>query len=255
MAINPVKAKLKEGKPVMGAVMVTPSLGNMQVLSRSGLDWVWIDMEHGPINLESAHALILATQGTPAIPVVRIPWKEDWMAKRVMDAGAMGVVFPFIKTREEAEAAVAAVKYPPQGVRGFSPGLAAHRQGLTVADYPGWANENLLCLLLIEHQEAVKHIDSILSVPGIDAAIIGHMDLSGSYGLLGQITHPEVAGAMDEILAAGKRHEVPVGIAATTPEAIQKRLAEGYQWISLGSDVVILTGAVNQLLSAARPSA
>lgn len=249
MAINPVKAKLKEGKPVMGAVMVTPSLGNMQVLSRSGLDWVWIDMEHGPINLESAHALILATQGTAAIPVVRIPWKEEWMAKRVMDAGAMGVVFPFIKTREEAEAAVAAVKYPPQGVRGFSPALAAHRQGLTVADYPAWANDNILCLLLIEHQEAVKHIDSILSVPGIDAAIIGHMDLSGSYGLLGQITHPEVAGAIDAILEAGKRHNVPVGIAATTPEAIKKRLAEGYRWISIGSDVVILTGAVKQLLS------
>jgi len=252
MAINPVKAKLKQGKPVMGAVMITPSLGNMQVLSRSGLDWVWIDMEHGPINLESAHALILATQGTGAIPVVRIPWKEDWMAKRVMDAGAMGVVFPFLKTREEAEAAVAAVKYPPEGVRGFSPALAAHRQGLSVADYPGWANENVLCLLLIEHQEAVKRIDSILSVPGIDAAIIGHMDLSGSYGLLGQITHPEVAGAMKEILEAGKRHQVPVGIAATTADAIKQRLTEGFQWISIGSDIVLLTGAVNQLLSALR---
>ncbi|MDH7499983.1 MAG: aldolase/citrate lyase family protein [candidate division NC10 bacterium] len=252
MAINPVKAKLKEGKPVMGAVMITPSLGNMQVLSRSGLDWVWIDMEHGPINLESAHALILATQGTGAIPVVRIPWKEDWMAKRVMDAGAMGVVFPFIKTREEAEAAVAAVKYPPEGVRGFSPALAAHRQGLSVADYPLWANENVLCLLLIEHQEAVKHIDSILSVPGIDAAIIGHMDLSGSYGLLGQITHPQVAGAMKEILEAGKRHQVPVGIAAATADAIKQRLTEGFQWISIGSDIVLLTGAVHQLLSALR---
>ena len=174
------------------------------------------------------------------------------MAKRVMDAGAMGVVFPFIMTREEAEAAVAAVKYPPQGVRGFSPTLAAHRQGLTVADYPAWANDNVLCLLLIEHQEAVKHIDAILSVPGIDAAIIGHMDLSGSYGLLGQITHPEVAGAMAETLAAGKRHNVPVGIAATTAEAIKGRLAEGYQWISIGSDVVILAGGVNQLLSAVR---
>jgi 4-hydroxy-2-oxoheptanedioate aldolase len=252
MVMNPVKVKWMEGKPTVGAVMVTPSLGNMQVLSRSGLDWVWIDMEHGPINLESAHALILATQGTQAIPVVRIPWKEEWMAKRVMDAGAMGVVFPFIKTKEEAEAAVAAVKYPPQGVRGFSPGLAAYRQGIPLADYPAWANENILCLLLIEHQEAVKNIDAILSVPGVDAAIIGHMDLSGSYGLLGQITHPQVAGAMDQILAAGKRHNVPVGIAATTAEAIQKRLGEGFLWISVGSDVTILNGAVNQLLAAAR---
>ena len=252
MAINPVKSKWKEGKPVLGAVMATPSLGNMQVLSRSGLDYVWIDMEHGPINLESAHALILATQGTPAIPIVRIPWKEEWMAKRVMDAGAMGVVFPFIKTREEAEAAVAAVKYPPQGVRGFSPSLAAYRQGLPLTDYPAWANENILCLLLIEHREAVEHIDAILSVPGVDAAIIGHMDLSGSFGLLGQITHPEVAGAMDATLAAGKRHGVPVGIAATTPEAIQKRLGEGYKWISIGSDIAILGGAVNQLLTAIR---
>jgi 4-hydroxy-2-oxoheptanedioate aldolase len=251
MTANPVKMKLKEGKPVMGAVMSTPSLGNMQVLSRSGLDWVWIDMEHGPIDLESAHALILATQGTPAVPVVRIPWKEEWMAKRVMDAGAMGVVFPFIKTREEAEAAVAAVKYPPEGVRGFSPALAAHRQGMPLADYPRWANENILCLLLIEHQEAVKNIDAILSVPGIDAAIIGHMDLSGSYGLLGQITHPQVAGAMRQILEAGQRHQVPVGIAATTAEAIQKRLAEGYRWISIGSDIALLLSAVQQLLSAA----
>jgi len=174
------------------------------------------------------------------------------MAKRVMDAGAMGVVFPFIKTREEAEAAVAAVKYPPQGVRGFSPALAAHRQGLPLADYPAWANENILCLLLIEHREAVEHIDAILSVPGIDAAIIGHMDLSGSYGLLGQITHPDVAGAMAEVLAAGKRHNVPVGIAATTPEAIQKCLGEGFGWISMGSDVTILAGAVNQLLATIR---
>jgi 4-hydroxy-2-oxoheptanedioate aldolase len=246
---NRVKELLRDGKPALGAVISLPCAPAAQVLAQAGFDWLWIDMEHGPINLETAHGMIQATQGTETVPVVRVPWNLHWLAKPVLDAGAMGIVFPFIRSKQEAIDAVQSVRYPPEGIRGFSPAIAALRWGLSVPEYVQAANREIMAILLIEHIDAVGRIDEILSVPGVDLAFIGPYDLSGSMGLLGQVTHPKVEEAIQKVLAAAKKARVPIGILAVTPEDVNRRLQQGFQFITVGGDASFLTGAAKGILS------
>ncbi len=246
---NRVKELLRDGKPALGAVISLPCAPVAQVLAQAGFDWLWIDMEHGPINLETAHGMIQATQGTETVPVVRVPWNLHWLAKPVLDAGAMGIIFPFIRSKQEAIDAVQSVRYPPEGVRGFSPAIAALRWGLSVPEYVQAANRGIMAILLIEHIDAVGRIEEILSVPGVDLAFIGPYDLSGSMGLLGQVTHPRVEEAIQKVLAAAKKTKVPIGILAVTPEDVNRRLQQGFQFIMVGGDTGFLTGAAKGMLS------
>ena len=246
---NRVKNLLRDGKPALGAVMILPSAPAAEVLAQAGFDWLWIDMEHGPIDLETCHRMIQATQGTETVPLVRVPWNLHWLAKPVLDAGAMGVAFPFITSKQEAIDAVQSVRYPPEGIRGFLPAFAALRWGLPVSEYVRAANREIMAILMIEHMDAVNRIDKILSVPGVDLAFVGPFDLSGSMGLLGQTTHPRVEGAIRKVLAAAKKASVPAGIIATTPEEINRRLDQGFQFIMAGIDTDLLTAASKGILS------
>jgi len=246
---NRVKELLRAGKPTLGAVMSIPSAPAAQVLAQAGFDWLWIDMEHGPITIETAHGMIQATQGTETVPVVRVPWNLHWLAKPVLDAGAMGIIFPFIRSKQEAIDAAQAVRYPPEGVRGFSPAFAALRWGLSVPEYVKVANREIMAIVLIEHIDAVSRIDEILGVPGVDLAFIGPYDLSGSMGLLGQITHPKEEEAIQKVLAAAKKAKVPAGILAVTAEDANRRLQQGFQFIMVGSDTGFLAGAAKGMLN------
>ncbi len=118
---NRVKALLKAGKPAIGASMVIPSPPAAEILAQAGFDWLWIDMEHAALNLETAHRMIQATQGTDTVPIVRVGWNLHWLAKPVLDMGAMGVIMPQVSSKEDAADAVKAVRYPPEGVRGLFP--------------------------------------------------------------------------------------------------------------------------------------
>lgn len=246
--INRVKSLLQSGGVAIGPIVQLPSPPLMSLLARTGFDWLWIDMEHGPIGIESAQMMIDATKGTPTVPLVRIPWNHHWLAKPVLDAGAMGVVTPTVNTKAEAIAAVAALRYPPEGIRGFGPTIAAARWGLSAMDYAKVANREILAILLIEDIRAVEHIEEIVSVPGVDVVFVGLFDLSGSMGLLGQVTHPEVEAAAQKVLAAAKRAKVAAGTIALTPEEINRRIAEGFQFIAVGSDARLLTGAASDLI-------
>ncbi|MCW5619790.1 MAG: hypothetical protein KIS79_01610, partial [Burkholderiales bacterium] len=127
--INRVKSLLRSGGVAIGPILQLPSPPLVSLLAHAGFDWLWIDMEHSPIGIETVQLMIDATKGTPTVPLVRIPWNHHWLAKPVLDVGAMGVVTPTVNTRSEAAAAVAALRYPPQGVRGFGPTIAAARWG------------------------------------------------------------------------------------------------------------------------------
>ena len=245
---NRVKELLRAGKPAFGAVVQLPSAPAAEVLAQAGFDWLWIDMEHGPLNLETVHRMIQATRGTETVPIVRVPWNLHWLAKPVLDMGAMGVVMPSVTTRQEALDAVRALKYPPEGVRGFGPGFAALRWGLSVPEYVRMANREIMAILLIEHIEAVGRIEEILSVPGIDLIMIGPYDLSGSMGMLGQVTRPEVEEAIEKILAAAQRAKISAGILALTPEDINRRLQQGFQFLMVGSDTGFLAGGAKNIL-------
>jgi 4-hydroxy-2-oxoheptanedioate aldolase len=246
--INRVKALLQTGQVTIGGLVQIPSAPVASLLSRAGFDWLWIDMEHGALSIETVQLMIDATKGTTTVPIVRIPWNHHWLAKPVLDAGAMGVVTPLVKSKDEATAAVAALRYPPDGVRGFGPTFAAARWGLSVPGYAKVANKEILAILLIEDIQAVERIDEILSVPGVDLVFVGMFDLSGSMGLLGQVTHPKVEEAAQKVLAAAKAARVPAGIIALAPEEINKRIAEGFQFIAVTTDALLLASGARNLL-------
>ncbi|MCP5150411.1 MAG: 2,4-dihydroxyhept-2-ene-1,7-dioic acid aldolase [Chromatiales bacterium] len=243
-----LRARLDAGKPSVGLIVSMPSAHTVQTLARAGFDWVFIDMEHGPIDIGSLHAMLLATQGTPCTPLVRVPWNVHWLAKPVLDAGAMGVIFPMIRSAEEARAAASAVRYPPSGERGFGPFYGALRFGVTMAEYADPADRELMCVLLIEHRDAVECIDDIVQVAGVDVCLIAPFDLAMSYGHRDGPDHPEVQAAIARaehaILASGKH----LGGLALDPKAANAMIERGYRLILAGFDVGLLAGASADLL-------
>ena len=191
-AINPLKAKLAAGECVAGFMVTMPSVALVQVLAGSGADFLIVDMEHGPIDLATAHAMVAATRGTGAVPIVRVPWTEPWLAKPVLDTGAMGVNFPMVSDAAAARETVRAVRYPPAGARGYAPSYAPLRWGLAPPDYLRVADREILNIVTIEEPGAVERLDEILAVPGIDVVVIASFDLSMSMGVPGRFDDPEL---------------------------------------------------------------
>ena len=243
-----VKALLKAGKPTLGVVMTLPSPPAVEILARAGFDWMWLDLEHSPIDLETADRMIQAMQGTETVPIVRVAWNLHWLAKPVLDMGAKGVIMPWVNSKPEAVAAVQALRYPPEGVRGVGASVAARRWGLPTSEYLKVANQEILAILQIENIEAVNRIDEILTVPGIDLIFIGPNDLSASMGRLGQTTHPRVEEAIQKVLAATKKAKVPAGILGFSPDEAKRRIAQGFQFIAVASDAGLLSAGGKDIL-------
>ena len=193
--LNRLRQQWREGRPTFGAIATIPSIQTVQIMARSGIDWIIVDLEHGPIDLGSAHAMITATSGTPCVPMVRIAANEPWLAKAPMDIGALGINFPMICSRADAEKAVRSVRYPPKGDRLWGPFHAPFRWGVSMADYMATADDDMICMITIEHVEAVERIDEIMATPGIDLAVIGPGDLATSIDKRGLPDDPEVHGA------------------------------------------------------------
>ncbi len=244
-----LRKALAEGRPVIGATVTVPNVDTALTLANAGFDFLWIEMEHGPITLESLRAILLATRGAKAVPITRVPANEIWLAKRVLDEGSLGVIFPFTSTRELAERAVAACRYPPLGDRGFGPALAMSRYGMSGADYVKFANENVLVVVIIERKEAIENIEAIASVPGIGVLFVGVNDLSFSLGIGGRTTDPLVEQALTKVLDAGRRHGIPVGYPTGNPTEINKRIAQGFRFFQASSDIGLMAGEARDMLS------
>ncbi len=243
---NPVRKLLRDGKPVIGATITVASADAAAQAANLGFDFLWIEMEHSPITLETARNMILATRGLKAMPFIRVPVNEVWTAKRALDAGALGVIFPFTSTPELARQAVAACKYPPEGRRGAGPGLATFRWPAPEGYYQ-FADRNVMVIVIIEEARAVEQIEEIASTPGIDVMFIGTNDLSFSYGFRGQ-DHPKVREAIGKIVAAAQRHKVPLGRPAATPELIARYVKEGFQFIQGPSELALAAAGARPLL-------
>src|SRR5271166_3184936 len=197
---NPVKQKLARGEPVIGLVV---SVNNVEVAAHGaglGFDFLWIEMEHAPITLDTLRNMVLATHGLPAVPFARPPVNELWSAKRVLDAGVLGVIFPFTRTPELARQAVAACRYPPLGLRGSGADLAQARWPAPEGYYD-FADANVLVVAVVEDTMAVSRIDEIAATPGVDVLFIGTSDLSFSLGLRGRQAHPKLEEAVAKIVA------------------------------------------------------
>ncbi|MBM3813793.1 MAG: aldolase [Acidimicrobiia bacterium] len=244
---NPVKQQLKEGKPVIGATITVASPDVAAQAANMGFDFLWIEMEHAPTTLETARNMILATRGLKAIPFIRVPVNELFMAKRALDAGALGVVFPFTSTPELAKQAVDACKYPPLGRRGAGPGLASFRwQG--PESYYDFSDRNAMVIIIIEEKRAVEKIEEIAATPGIDVLFIGTNDLSFSYGKRGNPNDPEVQQAIQRIVAAAKKNNLPVGRPAASPEAIAQFMKEGFTFFQGPGDLSMMAAGAAPLL-------
>ena len=194
---NPVRQYLREGKPVIGGTVTVSSVDVAAHMANMGFDFLWVEMEHSPISWETFRNMVLATRGLKAMPFFRVPANEVWAAKRGLDAGALGVIFPFTSTPELARQAVASCKYPPEGKRGAGPGLASFRWPTADESYYEFANRNVMVIAIIEDKSGVDHIEEIAAVPGIDVLFIGTNDLSW------QLT----GGKKDAALAGGHRQD------------------------------------------------
>jgi 4-hydroxy-2-oxoheptanedioate aldolase len=251
--LNALKQRLVEGHATLGYLVTMASVQLVQVLARTGVDWLMIDTEHAPIGIESVAAMIAATGGTPATPLVRVPGVRPELVKPVLDCGALGVVFPQISTREEAVATVQAVRYAPAGRRGYGPTYAALRWALPNLEYLKVANDAILNVVLIESQAGVDALDEILSVGGLDVVAVARGDLSENLGVAGQFEHPRlrevVAKAEAKILA---HREVALGGIAFSPEEARAMIQRGYRFVVLGSDAGLVGGAAQRMVQAIR---
>lgn len=233
---NRLKTLWREDRTALGVLVTIPSVAIIQVIARAGLDFVFIDMEHGPIDVAALHSMIAATQGTQLVPLVRVGALEPWLAKLPLDLGALGVCFPMIDSRSAAETAVRAVRYPPRGERFWGPFYAALRWGASPQEYTQVADDEVLSIGMIEHIGAVESIAEIVATPGLDVAIIGAGDLSTSMGLQGRTSHPEVAAAVGRIEGSIRDSGVILGGVAIGAEKINAMIARGYRALIVGFD-------------------
>ena len=225
----------REGRPTFGAIATIPSIQTVRIMAQQ-LDWIIVDLEHGPIDLGTAHAMIVATAGTPCVPMLRIAANEPSLAKAPMDIGALGINFPMICSADDAARAVRSVRYPPVGERLWGPFHAPFRWGVSMNDYMAAADDAMICMITIEHVKAVQKIDEIMAVPGIDLAVIGPGDLATSIGKRGLPDDPEVVALMRRAEEGILKSGVPVGGVARTAEQANAMIARGYLALALGFD-------------------
>jgi len=246
---SPVKQKLREGRPVVAATITVNSVEVAAQTANLGFDFLWIEMEHSPITLETLRSMVLATRGLPALPFARVPVNEVWTAKRVLDMGVSGVMFPFTSTPELARQAAAACRYPPGGCRGSGAGLAKFCWP-EPDRYSDSADENVTVIIIIEEARAVERIDEIAATPGVDVMFIGTSDLSFSLGLRGDQNHPKLREAITKVVEAGQRHGKYLGRPAQRPELIRQYREEGFQLFQAPTDIGFLSAGAKSYLGA-----
>ncbi|TXT42696.1 MAG: hpcH [Spirochaetes bacterium] len=232
---NAVKKALQAGTTVYGPFQGMASVAVSEILGAQGFDWILADLEHGQIDLETAGNLFAAIRRGGATPLARVSGNDQFFIKRVLDAGAEGIMVPLVNSPEEALLAVRSCYYPPKGVRGLGPGRAS-LYGLEMLEYAQAANEETLVMLQAEHIDAVRRIEEILRVPGIDILFVGPFDLACSMGHMDNPGHPEVEAAIETLLAAALRAGVVPGIFCAGPEAAARRARQGFRFVALGLD-------------------
>lgn len=246
MKKNPVKAALKAGLPQIGTWLSLGDMYSTRVMARMGFPWLTVDMEHSPIDISQAAALFGAIADAGCVPLVRVPRGTNENIKRVLDAGAWGIVAPMVNTVHEAKTIIAAAKYPPVGNRSVGGGLHAMNFGATAGEYFKRANEETLVILQTESPEGVENAEQIYSLPGVDAIFVGPNDLAFQMRTPdGQDPSPEkFEGMLQRILMTGKKTGTPVGLHVQTIDDVKKRTAEGWQFIAIGSELrMMVVGA------------
>lgn len=236
-----LKTRLARHELTIGSWITLGHPSIAEIMAKAGFDWLVLDTEHSVLELNEVQAIIQILDGQQCPAIVRLTSNHPDQIKRVMDAGASGIMVPMIKSADDARAAVNSVYYPPEGTRGV--GLArAQGYGSAFQTYRQWLQDNAVIIAMIEHIQAIENIDAILSTPGIDAYIIGPYDLSGSMGRPGELEHPDVQTAIQQILQAGIRHHKAGGVHVIEPDPamLKQRIGQGFTFLGYSLDIRML---------------
>jgi 4-hydroxy-2-oxoheptanedioate aldolase len=245
---NAFKRALKAGKSQIGLWSTLSSNYSVEVIAGAGFDWILLDTEHSPNELENLLTQLQAAAPYPTHAVVRVPWNDMVTIKRVLDIGAQSILIPYVSTAEEARAAVSYTRYPPQGVRGVAGSTRASRFG-RVKEYAKRAHEELCVLVQVENQQAIDNIEAIAAVEGIDGVFIGPADLHASFGYTGEIANPKVMPVIDEAIGRIRKCGKAPGILTPSEEHAKRQLSLGAQFVAVGNDVGLLARGAEALLA------
>ena len=250
--MNTFREKLQSGQHLIGfeVDLCDPCISEM--VGALGYDYIWVDTEHEAMDYHTVLMQIIACKAGGTASIVRIPFNEPYLAKRVLEMGPDGIIFPMVSSAAEAKAAMDACLYPPLGKRGFGPRRACGYGAEDLFDYIKDAPDRTCRLIQLEHIDAIRDLDNILKVPYIDGMIVGPCDLSGSIGHLNEIFHPEVLALIDIAIAKCKKANMPIGVAvgANSEKDVQFWFDRGFQFISAGSDIsaIVATAKAQQTM-------
>lgn len=245
MRTNQVKQRLKAGEAVIGCIMGMPEPFIVEQMAMANFDFLLTDMEHTPLSVYQLQSMLISARGTESNFIVRSPWNDPVAIKQILDAGAEGIIVPWVNSREECEAAVAACRYPPDGIRGIGPRRAGRLDGNTTA-YLRQANEEVLVLVQIEQLSAVERLEEILATPGLDGIMVGPADLAASMGYRDDLGNAEVERAIGRILDGCLKHDVPFGMFTQTAERARKWIERGGKIATVGADFLFIDAGIAQ---------
>ena len=254
-----MRESLVQGKPCFGASAAIPHPFAIEQMAKAGVDWVYIDMQHGLSNLADLAAMFAILKSYGVTPLARVPYEEYSTAQRVLDAGAEGIIFPYIESAAEAKRAVDACKYPPIGIRSFGPYWSPYGADIS------WANSQILCFVMIESVGGLRNVEDIVSTPGVDGLFVGPNDLSISMGggpsmaslyslaSSGNVQAGDgVAEALKTITKTALKHGKFVGIQVASGATAATAFKEGFNYVAVGGDSGFLQSACEEEVKAAR---
>ncbi len=248
MRENAVKTAMNAGRVVIGSELSglrSPEVA--RIYAAAGFDFVFIDMEHTPFSLETVADLVRAAHQAGIVPIVRVPQAESVWIARVLDNGAQGIIVPRVNTPRQVEDIVSWTRYPPLGIRGFAcTDAQTGGQSISPREFIDKVHEHTLVVIQIERCEAVENLDAMLSVPGVDVACLGYMDLSVEMGIPGVVDHPRMVAAIDRIVTVAAQKNVAAGIISPDLQTVAQWVERGMRFVSYATDVILLrTAATN----------
>jgi 2-keto-3-deoxy-L-rhamnonate aldolase RhmA len=246
---NPARERLQQGELSLGVGLRIVRTGEIaRIMQAAGFDWLWIDLEHGPLSLDQASQISLAALDAGITPLVRVPEGQYDMAARALDGGAWGIVMPHVDTAEEARHVVDRVKFPPVGHRS-SGGMLPHfgYKPMGAAEATRLVNEGMLTIVMVETPKGVANADAIAAVPGVDVVLIGTGDLTLELGISGDYGNPQVIAAYETVIAACKKHGKWPGMGGVGSDEYMRRfIGMGMQMILAGGDLQFLLGGATR---------
>ena len=246
IAINAAKARLKKNELSIGiGIRLVRNVDIIKVMKAAGFDWLFIDLEHGSMSIETACEISVSAQDSGIAPIVRVPYGELAMATRVLDGGALGIVIPHVDTAEEAKEIADRLRYPPRGHRSVGGGQAQFDYApMPLGEMTKQSDDNTLITVMIETPKAVENADAIAAGPGIDCLLVGSSDLSMEMGIPGDTGNPKVQAAVDKVIAACAKHGKWPGMGgAYTEELLKLYTDKGMKFLLSGNDLPMLTNA------------